>query len=419
MKEYFKQFEAEWVDKMTKAIASKPYSECEKGVADIALATLEEIGAECCRDKVGNVVGVIRGSEPGPTIVLNGHMDVVPEGSLEAWGDLDPFKAEVRDGKLYGRGTTDMLSGFMCELFAFREVKKAVDAGAALKGNLVIAGVVCEETAESLGTLTLCEETLPAMNIKPDFVILGEQSNGNLNVGQRGKVELVVEVYGKVAHSSAPWQGISAVEKAMPVVEAINNQLYKVQPVHEKLGPAVMCVTDIEVTPGRMYSCVPDHCSITIDRRYLPDSYPGTIQECIDEFQAFLDFLAKKDPEFKAEVHQRMNKRKSYLGDVYEIPKQHAAWITDMELPMVKASFAALRKIGLDPQEAYFVVGTDGSITAGTYNIPTISFAMTLPEMCHQPREYCVLADEMVEIEGFTVMAFDLLGLDFDATYPD
>ena len=414
MSRYFEGLENEWVEMLTKMISERPYSEHEKGVADILVAELESIGAEHYRDEAGNVIGVIRGQEDGPVIMTNGHMDVVPEGSPEAWGGHDPFAPDVTDGKLYGRGTTDMLSGLLSQYFAFREVKKAVDNGAVLKGTLIFTGVVCEETAESMGVLHLCETTLPELGFKPDFCILGEQTAGNVTIGQRGKVELVVDVFGKVAHSSAPWQGISAVEKAMPVIEAINSNMYKESMHHEKLGPSVMCVTDIEVTPGRMYSCVPDKCSITVDRRYVP---PVTVEDTIEEIRNFLDFLASKDPDFKAEVHRRMNLRTSYTGYAKEVAKQHPGWVTDINNPFVQQAFESLRAVGQDPKESYFVGGTDGSVTCGLYNIPTISYAMTLPAMCHQPGEYCVIADEIKEVEGNTRMLFDMLGLDFDAAF--
>ena len=159
MKQYFKTLEKEWVDFMSSIIATRPLSGEEKGCADIFMNALEEMGVEHFRDEAGNVIGIIRGEGTGPNVLFNGHMDVVPAGNMDAWGDLDPFKAEVRDGKLYGRGTSDMLSGLVSQLFAFREIKKMVDAGAKLPGDLIFSGVVFEEPAESMGAIYLFEHT--------------------------------------------------------------------------------------------------------------------------------------------------------------------------------------------------------------------------------------------------------------------
>ena len=410
MNKYFEQFADEWIAMMTAAIKTRPYSEQEKGVADIILNELEKCGIENYRDEAGNVIGILRGEEGGPTVMTNGHMDVVPEGNIDAWGKYDPFDPVLEDGKLYGRGTSDMLEGLFCQLFAVREIKKYMDKGGTFKGTLVFTGVVNEEPAESMGIIYLMENTLPKLGLKPDIVYLSEPTEGDLYIGQRGKVELVVDVYGKVAHSSAPWQGISAVEKAMPLLEAISNNFYKPSIVHEKLGFGAMTVTDIEVTPGRMYSCVPDHCSITVDRRYVP---PVTIQDTIDEVQEFIDFMAAKDPDFKAEVHQRINYRKGYTGYGMDVKKQHPAWIDDPDDPYVVRAFEVLRSIGQDPKEMYFVGGTDGSVTKGAYGITTIIYSCGLL-IGHQPKEYCVIENQMKEIEGQTALLCDSLGIGLD-----
>lgn len=410
MKTYFKNLEKEWVDLMSATINSRPLSGEEKGCADLYMKALEEIGAEHFRDEAGNVIGIIRGEGSGPNILLNGHMDVVPAGNMDAWGDIDPFHAEVRDGKLYGRGTSDMLSGLCCQFFAFREIKRLVDAGAKLPGNLIFSGVVFEEPAESMGAIYLFEHTLPEHDLHVDLVYLGEPTYGNLMIGQRGKVELVVDVYGKVAHSSAPWQGISAVEKAQPVIQAAFNNFYEPSMTHDKLGFSAMTITDIVVTPGKMYSCVPDHCEITIDRRYVP---PMTIDGTIAQIQKFLDFLSEKDPDFKAEVHQRMNHRVCYTGYETDVAKQHPAWIDDPDCEYIARSFQALEAAGQTPEEGYFVGGTDGSIFTGVYGIPTISYSWQYPLLCHQPQEYAVIEDELKEIEGYTAMLCEMFGLDF------
>ena len=113
-------------------------------------------------------------------------MDVVPEGSIDAWSPYSPFEPKVEDGKLYGRGISDMLAGLTSEFFAFMEIKKLVDAGAKISGNLIFAAVVYEEPAESIGTIYLMEHTLPEHGLDVDLCYLGEPSDGNLAIGQRG-----------------------------------------------------------------------------------------------------------------------------------------------------------------------------------------------------------------------------------------
>ena len=414
MTEYFNTLRDEWIRMMCAAIEAKPLSGHEKGVADLLLKGLEDAGIECYRDEAGNVIGVLRGTGDGPVIMTNGHMDVVPEGNIDAWKGRDPFKGTVEDGRLYGRGSSDMLMGTVSAFFTIREFKKLLDRGMKMNGTLVFTGCVNEEPAESMGALHLLGTTLPKLGLTPDLVILGEPCEGGIYLGSRGKVELVVDVYGKVAHSSAPWQGISAVEKAMPVMEAIINNMYKKGRTHDKLGFSAMCITDVEVTPGRMYSCVPDKCSITIDRRYVP---PTTIQDTIDEIREFLEFLAAKDPEFRAEVHQRMNTRTAYTGLTADVPKQHPAWMTDEDDPLVLECFAALKDLGYDLNPGYKVGGNDGSATRGIYGYPTISYSWGIISQCHQPGEYCIIDDEMKELEGLSAILCRLFGMDFEECF--
>ncbi len=411
MNQYFKNMEEEWIAFLSETIATKPLSGEEKGCADIYMKALEEIGAEHYRDEAGNVIGVIRGTGEGPNIVSNGHMDVVPEGNLEAWEDLDPFQAVVKDGEIYGRGSADMLSGLSVQFFAFREIKKLVDKGAKLSGDLTFTAVVHEEPAESAGAICLYDKSFPKYNLKADLVYLGEPTNNNLKLGQRGKVELVIDVYGKVAHSSAPWRGISAVEKAQPVIQAILNNFYETSVTHEKLGFSAMTITDVVVSPGKMYSCVPDHCEITVDRRYVP---PMTIESCIAQVQKFLDYLSEKDPDFKAEVHQRINHRVCYTGYETDVAKQHPAWIDDRDNPLIDLTFEVLRGLGQDPKEEYKLAGTDGSISCGVHKIPTIIYSPAEEAYCHKAKEHLNIEKALNAIEGYTALYCKIFGLDFE-----
>lgn len=409
MNKYFDQFEQEFVEKLTKMIQAKPLSEQEKGVADLLIGEFEKMGVEHYRDEVGNVIAVIRGTKEGPTIMTNGHMDIVPEGNPVAW-TKKPFDPEYIDGVLYGRGTSDMLSGLLSAFMAFREVKQLVDEGAELAGNLVFTGVVNEEPAESMGVIELMKESLPRYDIKPDFILIGEPTDGNVSCGQRGKVELVVDVYGKVAHSAVPWQGVNAFTKAQPLINAITNNFFEDPMVDPDVGPECMTITDVELTPGRMYSCVPDKCSITIDRRYI---LPHSIQYCIDQIQSAIDYLASQDPDFKAEVHQRINHRGSYTGKYLDVAKQHPAWKTELDNEFVVKTFEALRSVGQDPGVTFFKPGCDGSVTKGVYDIPTVGYSWQDGLYPHLPDERCVIADQLKAVEGYTKIFCDMLGLDF------
>ncbi len=400
MKQYFKNVEDEWVGFAGECIKAQALSGKEKNISELFMKAMEEIGVEHFRDECGNVVGVIRGDGEGINVLLTGHMDVVPEGSLEAWKPYEPFNPEVSNGRLYGRGISDMLSGLTCEFFAFKEIKKLVDNGAKLAGNLIFAAVVYEEPAESIGTIYLMEHTLKEHNLPVDLCYLGEPSDGNIAIGQRGKIELVVEVYGKVAHSSAPKEGINAVEKAMPVLNAVINN-FNEPPVKHEMGQSSMVITDVVVSPGKKYSCVPDKCEITIDQRYVP---PMTIEDTIGRIQAFLDEQSAKDSDFKAVVHPRTNKRVCYTGYESEKAKQHPAWVTGGENKYVELTYNILKELGQDVEKIYWQFGTDGSVICGKYNIPTIGYSGAMMSQAHQAKEHVEIQRCLECIEGYTTV---------------
>lgn len=123
MKDYYKNMEDSWVEFVSKNIRAQAYSGEEKATSEVFMQAMDELGIEHFRDECGNVVGVIRGEGDGPNVLLTGHMDVVPEGSIDAWSPYLPFEPKVEDGKLYGRGISDMLAGLTSEFFAFMEIK--------------------------------------------------------------------------------------------------------------------------------------------------------------------------------------------------------------------------------------------------------------------------------------------------------
>lgn len=409
MNQYFKKMTEEWVQFASEAIRCKSLSGNEKACADLFLKAMEEMGVECFRDECGNAVGVIRGDGAGPNILLTGHMDVVPAGNPEAWGEFDPFRGTVKDGKLYGRGISDMLGGLSAAFFAFREIKKAVDKGEKLSGDLIFAGIVQEEPAESLGAIYLLEHSLPEHDLKVDLVYLAEPSNGNICLGHRGKVELVIDVHGKVAHSSTPQDGISALQKALPLIEATYHDFY--EPVTEHpAGNSSMAITDVELTPGKTYSCIPDLCKIRIDRRYVP---PMDLDSVMDQVQRFIDAQKKKDPEFKAEVHPGYNHRVCYTGYEQDMAKHHPFWEVDPENKYVTLSMRVLKEHGQDPVKDYWTFGTDGSAFCGIFKIPTIGYSCAEYPQAHQPQEHVIIDDMIDCIEGYTAILCEIYKIDF------
>ncbi len=394
----------EIVDFTQKIIKIPSYTGEEGELAAVILNKLYEFGLDnAFIDEIGNVVGVIRGQETGPSILLNAHLDVVPAGNPETWYPYHPFGGEIDNrGNIHGRGAADIKGGLCAQLFTMKLLK---NSGACLKGNLIFSAVVHEEAAEMFGMEYLCKNTLPDNRLSCDLVLICEPTGLNVVLGQRGKVEIVVKTKGKSVHSSIPRAGINALEKMMPVLDHIFNKMHQSLSSHPLIGESAVTVTDLTCRPGKL-SIIPDECEISIDRRYMPGEH---VEELLAEFEHLFDQIKKDDPQFDANVSARKCIERSYTGYEKEVQKYHPPWITDESHPLVNKTLQALKKIGQDPEIRYWKFGTDGSMTAGLMGIPTIGYSGTEERFAHTPDEMVNIEMMMLSLEGYFAIVSELL----------
>ena len=255
-------------------IQRRSYSGEEKEVAEYIKKLCLEVGYDTVHiDKYGNVIGSVKGKYEGPKVLMDGHIDTVPVDE-EKW-TKKPFAGNIEDGKLYGRGTTDMKGAVCAMLLAGAYL--AQDLKKEFAGEIFIAGVVHEECFEGVAAREISKY------VKPDYVIIGEASQLNLKIGQRGRGEIVVETFGKPAHSANPEKGINAVYKMMKIIENIQKL-----PMthHDTLGYGILELTDVKSSPYPGASVVPDYCRATYDRRLLvgetPESVLAPIQKLLE-----------------------------------------------------------------------------------------------------------------------------------------
>ncbi len=400
------------VIKFTQEIIKIPSFTGQEGeLAKVILKKLEEFDLDdAFIDGIGNVVGVIRGQENGATILLNGHLDVVPAGNINNWHPYDPFSAEIDDnGNIHGRGAADLKGGLSVQLFTMKLLKLLKTRGG-MKGNLIFSAVVHEEAAEMFGMEYLCKQTLPDKKIGCDLVFLCEPTGLNVVLGQRGKVEIVVQTKGKTAHSSIPLEGINALEKMMPVLHYVFRRLNKNLRSHPLLGDSSVTITNLVCRPGAL-SMIPDECEISIDRRYMPGE---SVEELLEEFRLLFKEIKKDDPQFEATVYVRKLLERSYTGYEKEVQKYHPPWITDEEHTFVQKTLRALKKIGQNPEIKYWKFGTDGSMTSALMDIPTIGYSGTEECFAHTPTEMVNIEMMMQSLEGYFSIISELLELEPD-----
>jgi putative selenium metabolism hydrolase len=368
----------------------------EKGVADLYLAEMEKLGYdEVFRDSWGNVVGIIRGTQPGPTIMYNAHLDHVEPGDPAEWLGYDPYGAVIdvdlmenqdRTGTeltevIHGRAAADVKGGGACQIYAGALLLKLRGQGQAMAGNFMFTGVVLEEPAEQLGMTKLISETLPARGLDYDGVVSCEATSLKLYLGHRGRVELQVTIEGVTSHGSAPWLGINAVNKATAFIDRVEQVVAADAQKDEKLGYSSIALTIINCTPGSM-CIVPDRCQITYDRRMVPGE---TAEGCVAQIQAVIDELAAKDKDFRARVEIAAVPRTSYTGLTATIPNVKQAWKIDPSHAFVQAAAAGLVGLGQPVKYGYWDFGTDLSVICGRDKKPAVGYSPMQEFYCHRP----------------------------------
>lgn len=337
-------------------------------------------------DSYGNIIGHIKGNRPGKKILFDGHIDTVPVPDDTKWTHA-PYSGEIENGRIYGRGSSDMKGQVSAMILAAAYF--AEDTKRDFEGEIFVAGVVHEEIFEGVAARKISEA------VKPDYVVIGESSELNLKIGQRGRAEIVIETFGRPAHSANPEKGINAVYKMSKVIEEV--QKIK-SPVHEVLGKGILVLTDIKSSPYPGASVVPDYCRATFDRRLLVGE---TKEGVIAPIQAIIDELVKDDSELNAKVSYAIGRETCYTGEVIEGERFFPAWLYGEEDEFVQAALKGLKMAGIDPKITQYSFCTNGSHYAGEAGIKTIGFGPSKENLAHTIDEYIEIEQLFKGAEGY------------------
>lgn len=365
-------------------VREQSYSGQEQGVVKTLEAEMKAMGFDSVTvDRYGNIIGCIKGSRPGKKLLFDGHIDTVPVSDPAEW-EHPPFAAEIHDGKVYGRGTSDMkgaVAAMTCAATNF-----AADTGRDFAGEIYVAGVVHEECFEGVAA----REISKAVN--PDYVVIGEASQLNLKIGQRGRAEIVVETFGKPCHSANPEKGINAVYKMAKVIEAIRTLVPTHHPV---LGSGILELTDIKSAPYPGASVVPEYCRATYDRRLLVGE---TKESVLAPIEKLLTDLMAQDPELKVKASYAVGKEKCHTGNDIEGERFFPGWLYEEDADFVQSVYGELQAMGYTPSITQYNFCTNGSHYAGEANIKTFGLGPSKENLAHTVNEY-------IEVEQLTKVA--------------
>ncbi len=359
----------------------------EKGVALLMKKKMEELGYDSVViDEFGSCIGIINGSEPGKTILIDGHIDNVDVIDEKEWKHK-PWGAEETDGKIYGRGTSDMKGSVCAAVIAAGNFKK--DTGGKFKGRVAVSCTVHEECFEGISCRLVSDY------VKPDCVIIGEATTSTVKIGQRGRAEVVVETEGISCHSSNPEKGKNAVYAMMGVIEEIR----KIVPnEHPLLGKGILELTDIKSYPYPGASVVPSKCIATFDRRTLVGETVETILAQVDDA---IERARKKDPDLKARCYIRDGEALCWTGATIKAQRYYPAWAVDEKSELVQKALGALKKAGIETKISHFSFCTNGSHFCGEKGIPTIGYGPSLESLAHVRDEYIEVNELTKAARGF------------------
>ena len=345
-------------------------------MAALVRGELERLGYSVEVDTLGNVIGTLDAG-PGPCVLFDAHMDTVGVSDPAAWS-ADPA-GEVRDGRLYGRGSTDM-KGPLAALV------HGAAAAALERGRVVVSASIAEEMIEGYATAAV------ARRVRPDAAVICEPSHGSVVVGQRGRAELVVQVDGRPAHSSRPDLGVNAVEAMADVLRAARAIEL---PSHPQLGSAILVPTEIASRPYPAYSVLPDQCTVTFDRRIVPGESEADVLAAL---QATVDAAVGPHGAI-GRVTIGVDRFDAYTGAPVEAENYAQAWYTGADAPVARA---ALEALGGEP--GHWLFCTNGSGTAAL-GIPTIGYGPGDETLAHRVDEFISLDDLHAGAHGYAKLA--------------
>jgi acetylornithine deacetylase/succinyl-diaminopimelate desuccinylase family protein len=259
--------------------------------AEVAAATADycrDLGLEVevhelDRDRP-SVVARWRGG-PGPTVGYCSHLDVVPAGDRGAWG-RDPYGAEIADGRMFGRGSSDAKGPMAAALEAIAVLR---ESGFEPSGTLELALVADEESGGFKGAAFLVEEKL----IQPEVAIVGEPSALRIVRAQRGIAWSRITTKGVAAHGSAPERGVNAIVHMAAIVGALQEKLPDI--THPVVGGPTIGVGTIH--GGDKVNMIPALCVAEIDRRTIPGE---TEEQVLAQFEAAIEKARATHPDVDA-----------------------------------------------------------------------------------------------------------------------
>lgn len=332
------------------------------------------------------------GPKPLPTLMFEGHTDVVTEGDAALWTD-PPFSATIREGRIYGRGANDMKAGLVCALIA---TKAIAQSGVTLKGNILI-GAICDEEGRMIGIKHFVER---GWADHVTAAIICEPEENHLCLTQKGVMWLRTVIEGVMCHGAMPLAGVNTaypMARFLNMVHSLEERQIARYGRHDDLGQPSITPTILR-SPGTgepQNNVMPGSTEAVLDFRLLPDQKPA---ELVAQIETMLAAATAVDD------------RLQYKLETFEVrpPTQ-----TDRAEPVVTTLASAYHDLtGAEPHYGGVPGSTDGTILNIRKGIPIVTCGPGDIHMPHQVDEWVSLDEIKLAARMYVLAALRFLGVE-------
>lgn len=340
-------------------------------------------------DHIPSVIGTIPGGDGAPVLLFNAHIDTVPVGDLENWRH-DPYSGVIEDDEyVYGRGAGDDKGSVAAQVMAAVAIARS---GVKLGGTLVVNPVADEEACSYRGTQYLRD----AGYLKPTYLVIGEQTDNEVAVAERGVLWMEVTITGKAAHGAIPGAGNNAIVRATEFIHLVATEYAEslAGRKNEYLPHPTASVTQIR--GGIKDNIIPEHCTITIDRRLIPGE---TVDMAVEEIRSLLRKTAENHA-FEWEVKVTYD-----AGPPVN---------TSADSQLVQTMRGAAEEIsGRRQRLTGYRQGSDGRLFSHL-DIPIAIYGPSDPEVGHAANERVSIAQMVESTKVYALTALRVLGVESD-----
>jgi len=354
----------ELIRETQRLVTFESYPGKEKEVSDYVETLMKRLGfRDVIRDEYGSIFGFIGPKQEKTSILFDSHTDVMP---VRGNWKYPPFGGEISDGKLYGRGSTDMKGPLCSSIFAAAEIQKKLT----LKKQYVVSASVLEESIEGVALGRIIDR------VNPNNVVICEPSQLKIKLGHKGRIEYLLHVNGKTFHSAFPNKYDNTIHLAAKAITALKD--LKFSNSHE-MGEGVLTPIGLETNSNT--SMAPSQATIRFDRRTVPGDTEDLAKEEIMKVLNTIDSKAYSLSIEDSDVE-------TYTGEKISCRKVFHPWVIDKDHNLVHSLIQSVKKNDIPLEIGYWAFCTNGVESMGNRNINTIGFGPGNEELAHTTDEY-------------------------------